>query len=462
MRHKFLVVLLTFGVIASTVPIGKIMGISLIPRDDQSEYEVTVTTPEGYSLERSTTLLAELESRIWKLQGTQHVFTTVGQTEGGRVVKGEGDVTRATIYVRITDLEEREAATKPRGWWDLPGHVRRYWNGPRFDQFAVQQEARKFLEDYPDLRVSVNDVSPFQGGRRPQTFQVNLAGPDLNTLSQYANQLIAELKKEPGLVDLDTTLSLRKPEVQVVVDREAASDLGVPVGTIADSLRVLVGGLPVSKFREGDQQYDVWLRAASGDRGTNQDLYQITLPLADRRAGQAGQPGEARRGSRPDGDRTARPRADRHRPGQPRGDRAGRRGRSRRAGPQRDESAAPVFLHLHRTGQDPRRDGLLLPDRLRAVDHLHVPDPGRPVRELAAADRHPDGLARDDPVRHALPGALPDAHGPLRDVRPVHAGRDRQEERDPPGRTRPTSSGRRVIRGWTRSSRPITPGCGRS
>ena len=79
-------------------------------------------------------------------------------------------------------------------------------------------------------------------------------------------------------MDLDTTLSLRKPEVQVIIDREAASDLGVPVGTIADSLRVLVGGLPVSKFREGDQQYDVWLRAASADRGTNQDLYQITFP----------------------------------------------------------------------------------------------------------------------------------------------------------------------------------------
>ena len=278
MRHKFLVVLLTFAVIASTVPIGRAMGISLIPRDDQSEYEVSVTTPEGYSLERTGRLLAELEARIWKLRGTEHVFTTVGATEGGRVVKGEGDVTRATIYVRITDLEEREWATPVRGWWDVPGHVRRYFAGPKFDQFRVQQEARRFLEDYPDLRVSVDDVSPFQGGRRPQTFQVNLAGPDLERLADYGNRLVTELKKEPGIVDLDTTLSLRKPEVQVVVDREAASDLGVPVGTIADSLRVLVGGLPVSKFREGDQQYDVWLRAASGDRGTSQDLYQITFP----------------------------------------------------------------------------------------------------------------------------------------------------------------------------------------
>ena len=54
---------------------------------------------------------------------------------------------------------------------------------------------------------------------------------------------------------------------------------------------------------------------------------------------------------------------------------------------------------------------------------VHVPDPGRPVRELDAADRDPDGPAGDDPVRPALAGPVPDADGPLRDVRPVHAGR---------------------------------------
>ena len=37
-----------------------------------------VTTPEGYSPERTERLLAELEARIWKLRGTQHVFTTIG------------------------------------------------------------------------------------------------------------------------------------------------------------------------------------------------------------------------------------------------------------------------------------------------------------------------------------------------------------------------------------------------
>src|SRR5262249_10130351 len=81
-----------------------------------------------------------------------------------------------------------------------------------------------------------------------------------------------------GVVDLDTTLSLRKPEVQVVVDREAASDLGIPVGDVADTLRILVGGMPVSKFREGAEQYDVWLRASSADRSSLQDLEDLSIP----------------------------------------------------------------------------------------------------------------------------------------------------------------------------------------
>ena len=238
-------------------------GFNLIPRDDQSEYEVRIRTPEGYSLERTSKLFAEIEGRLRKLKGTTHLFTTIGQTSGGRVIKGEGDVTNGTIYVRMVDLEDR-----------------------KYTQYVIQQEARQFLTEYPDLRVSVNDVSPFQSGARPQTFQVSLAGPDLDVLAKYSDELIRRLKAlnladaKPGLVDLDTTLSLRKPEVQVIVDREAASDLGIPVQIVADSLRILVGGMPITKFRDGGEQYDVWLRARPEERSTTKNLSDLTLPSA--------------------------------------------------------------------------------------------------------------------------------------------------------------------------------------
>lgn len=255
LRFKPLVLLVTVLVIASTVPIAGVMGFSLIPRDDQSEYEVSITTPEGYTLDRSSQIFSEIEARLKEFPSTRHLFTQLGQTGGGRTVKGEGDVTHGAIYVRMADLEERD-----------------------YSQFDVQQKAREILKDYPDLRASVNDVSAFQGGRRPQTFQINLAGPSLEKLAEYSDSLVLELKRKGGLVDLDTTLSLRKPEVQVIIDREAASDLGVPIATVADSLRILVGGLPVSKFRDGDEQYDVWLRAAEEDRSSLQGVNDLTLP----------------------------------------------------------------------------------------------------------------------------------------------------------------------------------------
>ena len=46
------------------------MGISLMPRDDQSEFEVHVITPEGYTLDRTDKVLSEIEARLWKLPGT--------------------------------------------------------------------------------------------------------------------------------------------------------------------------------------------------------------------------------------------------------------------------------------------------------------------------------------------------------------------------------------------------------
>ncbi len=249
---KWLVVIVTILVVASTVPIGKIMGLALIPRDDQSEYEVHVITPEGYALERTDKVMAELEARLWKLPGTVHVFTTIGSTN--RSAKGQGSVTEGSIYVRMKELDDRD-----------------------YSQFAIQQEARKILADYPDLRASVNDVSPFQGGGRAQVFQVEMHGPDLEGLAKYSDELIERLRQVGGLSDLDTTLALRKPELQVVVDREAASDLGISVGTIADSLRILVGGMPVSTFRDAGEQYDVWLRAQPGDRSSVQDLYGLSV-----------------------------------------------------------------------------------------------------------------------------------------------------------------------------------------
>ncbi|MEO6184378.1 MAG: efflux RND transporter permease subunit, partial [Verrucomicrobiota bacterium] len=92
-----------------------------------------------------------------------------------------------------------------------------------------------------------------------------------------ATKIIAKLRANKKLVDLDTTLSNRKPELQVQVDRDKASQFGLRITEIAETLRTLVGGEIAGTFKEGDDQYDVWLRALPEGRNTQEALDGIML-----------------------------------------------------------------------------------------------------------------------------------------------------------------------------------------
>src|ERR1041385_8364036 len=82
-----------------------------------------------------------------------------------------------------------------------------------------------------------------------------------------------------GMVDVDSTLANRKPELRVEIDREKASEFGLQVQDIANTLRTLVGGIIVGTFRENDDLYDVWLRADPRNRDTQEALEEVSLRL---------------------------------------------------------------------------------------------------------------------------------------------------------------------------------------
>jgi HAE1 family hydrophobic/amphiphilic exporter-1 len=254
LKHRWITVITSLLVVCSTVPIMMNLGVNMIPRDDQSELQIGFITPEGYTLERTDEVVREIESRLAELPGVVHRYTSIGQ--GGRA-KGQGDVTRGSIYLRLVELEDR-----------------------KFSQFDIMRRTREILSEYPDLRTSVSDVSALGGGPNGDNriFQISLQGPDINQLAQYAETLRAKLEALPGMVDVDSTLSMRKPELQVSIDRERAMDLGIPVQNIANTLNVLVGGQIVSSYKEGTEQYDVWLRAEKQFRTDSKSLLALTLP----------------------------------------------------------------------------------------------------------------------------------------------------------------------------------------
>ena len=101
--------------------------------------------------------------------------------------------------------------------------------------------------------------TPCGGGRNTQ-LGFSLRGPDLEVLSALAAKFMDRMRQTPGLVDIDSSAAVRKPEVRVKIDRARAADLGVRAGEIAAALRTMVGGEPVSKVRGGAGQDDLGLR----------------------------------------------------------------------------------------------------------------------------------------------------------------------------------------------------------
>jgi HAE1 family hydrophobic/amphiphilic exporter-1 len=233
------------------------VGFDFIPKDDQSEFEVAITTPEGWSLEKSSDVFEQIERRLYAKPEVVHLLTQIGNTSG-RTAPGEGAVTEGSIYIRLVELGDRE---------------------PKFTQVEVMKSVRDMMLDYPDLRASVQVPAAISTGAVNADVEFQLTGPDLTRLNDYADRIVATLRATPGLADVDTTLKSRKPELRVFVDRERASDMGVQIEDVASTLRTLVGGEIVSDFKDEStgEQYDVWLRAVGADRNDARAVSNLTL-----------------------------------------------------------------------------------------------------------------------------------------------------------------------------------------
>lgn len=269
LRHRWAVMLASGVCVGSLYFLVPMTKFTYFPWDDASEFEIAIQTPEGSSLSRTTELCTEIERRLkaMKIRNQQAItdtLLTVGETSG-TVGKGEGNVSVATIYCRLPQLG---------GFWSTLLGQTRQWT-----QFEAMANARRIIAEFPDVRGGVQPISAIGNTGRNAELQFNLLGPDIAKLSDYADQAMVRMQHDGGFVDIDTTLSNRKPELQVHIDRVKASQFGLRVADIAGTLRTLVGGEIVSTYKEEDDQYDVWLRADAHNRSTSEALEQITMRL---------------------------------------------------------------------------------------------------------------------------------------------------------------------------------------
>ena len=252
LNHRWVVAGIAVLVLLSSVPLFMLADKNFLPNDDQSEFEVGLRAAEGTAIDATEIIANRIATRIRQLPEVEFTLVTVAD-DPARTQNV------ATVYTRLKPLDQRTR-----------------------DQFEVMNEVRSSIlpqVSVPNLRTGVRPVATIGGGGNQNAeIQFTINGPDLKKLETFASAVADAARKETGVVDVDTSMNVGKPELSVQVDRLKAADLGVKVSDAAEALRLLVGGDQVTTYNEGGEQYEVHVRAAQDARDTARAIGQLTVP----------------------------------------------------------------------------------------------------------------------------------------------------------------------------------------
>ena len=248
LRHKGITVLIAVGTLVAALLLVPRLGTEFVPKADYSETNVSFYTPAGTPLATTEARTRQVDAILRAMPEVRYTLATIntGQAAGRNYVN---------VFIRLVDRKGRQRSV---------------------DEMSVPLRAR--LRQVAGITVTHVGLLDAVGGGKP--ISLSIQGSDLAELQRQTNTLMAKLAAVPGLVDTDTSMKPPKPTVVVDVRRDAASDLGLSVGSITNTLRALVAGQTVGDWRAAnDQTYDVKVRLAPDARDKPDDLSRLGLVL---------------------------------------------------------------------------------------------------------------------------------------------------------------------------------------
>jgi cobalt-zinc-cadmium resistance protein CzcA len=102
-------------------------------------------------------------------------------------------------------------------------------------------------------------------------------GDDLKTLEAKADEIVAIMRRIPGVEDLGVLRVLGQPNLNVTVDRDAAARYQINVADVQDAIQTAVGGNALTQVLQGEARYDLVLRYLPKYRDTKEAIEKIRL-----------------------------------------------------------------------------------------------------------------------------------------------------------------------------------------
>jgi HAE1 family hydrophobic/amphiphilic exporter-1 len=231
--HRRITIGILVLVLGGTVVLLRLVPRGFIPSEDRAIVYGPTEAAEGISFEAMKRLQQAVAEVVRQDPNVEAFMSNAGSRPGGIAGGNTG-----TLFLRLKPRHERELSA---------------------DQ--VIQNLRPKLAQIPGIRVFLQNPPAISvGGRVTKSqYQYTLQGTDTEELYRIAPQVASAVQGLPGFLDVTTDLQLRNPQVNIDINRDKASSLGVSVEQIEDALYSAYGARQVSTIFADTNQYQVIL-----------------------------------------------------------------------------------------------------------------------------------------------------------------------------------------------------------
>ena len=242
----FVIIIVCFGVIWF---IGRNLQSELAPMEDRSQFRLQVTAPEGTSYDYMDKYVDALSQLM--LDSVPEKKTVLSVTSPG--FTGSGSANSGFVRVAMVDPDQRTRS-----------------------QDEIVRMVNRNLSKYPEGRafaIQEQTISVNRRGGLPVQFVIQ--NNNFDKLQKVLPEFLEEANRNPVFQGVDADLKFNKPELRITIDRLKASELGVSVGDISETLQLALSNRRLGYFIRLGKQYQVIGQVARSNRDDPTDLKNI-------------------------------------------------------------------------------------------------------------------------------------------------------------------------------------------
>lgn len=237
----------------SLIPLG-VVKVAMFTNDDQDRLYIDVTTPKGTVIEDTKSIVEQIEPKLFKYQEIKTFTSSIGTAMADSYDDFSGGDTTNPTYARITI--------------DLVGSGER-----EKTSMDVASEIREDMKYIVGAKIEVIELS--SGPPTSDPITVRLKGENLDELNTVAQDFKAILLKIDGTKNVKTSNDEMSPELQIQIDKQKASMLGLNDLMISSTIRNYVEGEKTTKLRNNQDDIDIVIKLPENKLDTKQKLENL-------------------------------------------------------------------------------------------------------------------------------------------------------------------------------------------